>query len=241
MNRENSLGERRAQAGGSWRVKSVIFDWSGVLSNDWDATFLVTNEILGLRGHPKVTKEEFRELYELPWMNFYRKIGLSIDVEWEYKEWEKRFPRHGNTIKALPQGKECLEWLHKKGIKCVVLSSHNHKLLSDEIEKYGYKEFIHAVRGSSEDKRNEIESFIVGHEIERNSSLYVGDMCHDIETARLAGIKSVAVLSGYDKREKLEREKPDFIINDVGELPKLVEKLEARKASAEATAVEGEK
>ena len=214
-------------------IKSVIFDWSGVLSDDWDATWNVTNEILELKGYPRVSREKFKDLYELPWMNFYKKLGVSVDVKWEYGTWEKLFPKYCHTIRALPQGKECLEWLHNRGIKCFVLSAHNHQLLSNEIEQYGYKDFIYAVKGSNEDKRKTIEAFAASHEIEKETSLYVGDMCHDMETARLAGIRSVAVLSGYDKREKLEREKPDFILNHVGELPSLVEKLDGEKQGSE--------
>ena len=211
------------------KIKSVIFDWSGVLSYDWEATFLIVNEILELKNHPTVTREEFKDLYELPWMNFYEKIGVEVDIQWEYDEWEKRFPKYYHTIKALPHGKECLEWLNKKGIKCVVLSAHNHNLLLEEIENYGFKDLIQVVNGNNFDKRKTIEEFVSNHEIERETSLYIGDMCHDVETARLAGIKSVAVLSGYDKRERLEAEKPDFILNHVGELPALIEKLDAEK------------
>ena len=210
------------------KIKSVIFDWSGVLSSDWDATFHVANEILELRGREKMSKQEFRKMYELPWMNFYKKINLPIDPEWEYAEWKKRFPKYYSLIKPLPHGKETLEWLKEKGIKSIILSSHNQTLLEKELEEYGYKDLIDAVDGSNNGKREKIHDLMKEHEIEAGGTLYVGDMCHDVETAKHAGIISVAVLSGYDSKKKLEAAKPDYILNDVGELPRLIQDLEGK-------------
>ncbi len=213
------------------KIKSVIFDWSGVLSSDWDATFHVTNEILEFWGRNKMSAQEFRKRYELPWMNFYRKINLKVDPKWEYAEWEKRFPKYCHLIKPLPHGLETLKWLKEKGVKVVLLSSHNHKLLEREIKEYGYTGFIDAVDGSNENKMDKIHALLEEHEIEKESTLYVGDMCHDVETAKHAGVTSVAVLSGYDTKEKLERAQPDYILKDVGELPKLIGKLEGKECA----------
>jgi phosphoglycolate phosphatase len=208
------------------KIKSVIFDWSGVLSSDWDATFHVTNEILEHWGRPMMRKAEFRERYELPWMNFYKKIGLEVDPKWEYAEWEKRFPKYYHLIKPLPHGLETLKWLKARNIKVVLLSSHNHRLLECEVKEFGYSGFIDAIDGSNENKMHKIKALLEEHQIEKESTLYVGDMCHDVETAKHAGVISVAVLSGYDRREKLERAGPDFILDDVGGLPRLIEELE---------------
>ena len=210
-------------------IKSIIFDWSGVLSDDWEAVFETTNDVLEIHGYPRLSMERFRELYELPWENFYKKQGYKIDMDYEYKLWDEIFPKYYPKIKALPHGKQVLKWLKKKSIKTIVFSSHNKKLVNEEIKNYGYSELIDDAEGSIPDKRKRIEELVNKHEIERKSTLYVGDMCHDIETARLAGIKSVAVLSGYDSREKLEKEKPDYIIKGVGELPTLIEKIEANE------------
>jgi len=43
-------------------IKSVIFDWSGVLSNDWAATVVTENDVLEEWGHPRISEEKFKEL-----------------------------------------------------------------------------------------------------------------------------------------------------------------------------------
>ena len=210
-------------------IETVIFDWSGVLSDDWEATFVVSNEVLKHWGHERLSREKFKELYELPWMNFYKKLRVTVDEEKEYKLWEKIFPNHMHLIKPFSDAKEVLSKLKSSGKKVVVFSAHNQNLLEREIEDYGFSDLIDSVDASNSDKRAKVEQLVLANEIEKEDCIYVGDMCHDVETARLAGIKSVAVLSGYDSREKLECEKPNYIIEGVGELPALIEEIEVEE------------
>jgi phosphoglycolate phosphatase len=50
----------------------------------------------------------------------------------------------------------------------------------------------------------------------------VGDSVVDIKAGKLAGAKTVAVLSGIYAREELEREKPDLIIENINDFPKFL-------------------
>ena len=43
-------------------------------------------------------------------------------------------------------------------------------------------------------------------------------MGHDVDTARHAGITSIAVLTGYDSAAKLERFRPDLMVRDLERL-----------------------
>jgi len=207
-------------------ISTVILDWSGVVSNDWQATFLAGNDVLEERGYQRLSEQKFRELYELPWHRFYEKQGIKVEPEDERERWERLFPKYYGRIKAFPFAKKTICRLKKQGKKVIVFSSHNQSLLEKEAEEYGLKGFIDFIYGGMDDKREKIVAMIARHEIEKKNTIFLGDMCHDIETAKHAGIRSVAVLSGYDTKERLEKAKPDFIIKDLGELPALIKKLE---------------
>ena len=207
-------------------IETVILDWSGVVSDDLEATFATSNDVLEHWGHSRLTMQKFRELYELPWMRFYEKLGMQVNMEKEYELWEKIFPKHFGKIKSFPCSKKVLQWLKQNGKKVMVFSSHCQKLVEQEIEDYGFQGLIDHVDASNEDKREKIDALLKRHEIETKTTIYVGDMVHDVETAKQAGIRSVAVLCGYDSKEKLEKAGPGFIIKDLGELPGLVEKIE---------------
>ncbi len=208
-------------------IETVILDWSGVVSDDWSATVAAGNDVLERWGHERISKEKFKELYELPWINFYKKLGLIIDEDKERKLWEKILPKYYNLVKILPNAKQAMEELKKINKKIVILSSHNSNLLIEEAKAYEVSKFIDAIHASVNDKRDEIKNLIAKHEAEPDKTVYVGDMVHDIETAKLAKVKSIAVLSGYDEKEKLEKAKPDYILQDIGELPALIETLDS--------------
>lgn len=210
-------------------IKTIIFDWSGVISDELDADVATTNDILEARGYPKISKEKFLELYELPWENFYKKQGIPVEMKEENARWSKIFPKHYSKLRLFPHAKEVLECLKNRGKKIVVLSSHNADLLEEEIELFGLRGLIDAVDASNSDKRGKIDAFLKEHGINKRETVFVGDTSHDIETAKFAGIKSIAVLSGFGTKESLEKQKPDYLIEKISELPELVERIEAEE------------
>ena len=50
----------------------------------------------------------------------------------------------------------------------------------------------------------------------------MGDMVHDIETARHGGVLDVAVLSGFDHIEKLIPARPTIIARDIAAVQQLL-------------------
>jgi len=53
--------------------------------------------------------------------------------------------------------------------------------------------------------------------------LIVGDSVADIKAGKAVGARTVAVLSGLFSREELAKERPDFILKDVTELPSYIQ------------------
>jgi phosphoglycolate phosphatase len=54
--------------------------------------------------------------------------------------------------------------------------------------------------------------------------MFVGDMVHDIETARHAGVLSCAVLTGYDSLCKLKAANPDLLFRGLREVRDFLER-----------------
>ncbi|GEM_PF-235060 len=208
------------------KIDTVIFDWSGVLSDELDADVATVNEILEERGHSKVSKEKFLELYELPWSNFYKKQGLPFDVDTEYSSWKRIFPKHYSKLKLFPRAKETLQWLKERGKKIIVLSSHNAELVKEEIEQFGLGGIIDAFDAGNNNKMQKIDALLKEHCIKKKETVYLGDTAHDIETAQFVGVKSIAVLGGFENRGKLEKAKPDYILEKISDLPAMIEKIE---------------
>ena len=61
--------------------------------------------------------------------------------------------------------------------------------------------------------------------LQPDETLFIGDMEHDIETAKHGGVHSCAVLTGYNTLEQLRAAQPDLIVEHLARI--------ARRAGAE--------
>ena len=83
-------------------------------------------------------------------------------------------------------------------------------------------EFFEVAYTEIMDKREKIREIITTHDLDPRETMFVGDMIHDIETARHGGVLDVAVLSGFDTIEKLMISEPTIIAKDISSLKTLL-------------------
>ncbi len=202
-------------------IKNIIFDWSGTLSDDFLPVCKATLIVLEKRGVKNVSMDKFREEFELPALNFYRRYLPNIKKE----ELRKEFIDAIYSIdgpKPFPEAMKFLESLHEKGVKIALLSSHLRKKVEEEIDDYGFAKFFKHVKGSAHDKREEIVGLLDECEFKEEETAFVGDMTHDIESGKKANVTTIAVTWGYEPKEKLEKANPDHIVESFDELKELI-------------------
>src|SRR5205823_10642704 len=76
------------------------------------------------------------------------------------------------------------------------------------------------------DKREKIHAIIEQHRLVPDETIFIGDMQHDIETARHGGVHSCAVLTGYNNLAQLRAAEPDMIVEHLGELREILARQE---------------
>ncbi|MCX5713439.1 MAG: HAD-IIIA family hydrolase, partial [Candidatus Omnitrophica bacterium] len=61
-------------------------------------------------------------------------------------------------------------------------------------------------------------------QIDTSKSFFIGDTIRDIQTGKAAGLKTILVFSGKEKRENKDnwQEQPDFIANDLSGAAKII-------------------
>ena len=60
-------------------------------------------------------------------------------------------------------------------------------------------------------------------DVKLENSVYIGDSRSDIKSGKSAGMKTIAVLSGFDDLHALSKEFPDAVINSVAELKMIID------------------
>jgi phosphoglycolate phosphatase-like HAD superfamily hydrolase/8-oxo-dGTP pyrophosphatase MutT (NUDIX family) len=199
-------------------IKNVILDWSGTLVDDFTPVLDATNQIFRHYGKPIFTAEEFREKFYLPFPAFYKEYlpdSAMADLDSHYRG---VFRDMQTGIAPLPHSLDFLEYLRERNIPTFLLSSIHTEHWEAQGGRLGVQHYFkHAYVGAL-DKRQVILHLLADHDLNADETIFIGDMTHDIETARHAGVMSCAVLTGYDSLEKLKSVSPDLLFRNLKEV-----------------------
>ncbi len=204
-------------------IRNIIFDWSGTLVDDLPAVWHATNHVFRSAGLPEMSMETFRAEFCLPFKNFYDRFTPNIPYPQLELWFREHFKNSQHAVDALPHSREFLQVCRDKGLKTFVLSSVLPDAYSIQAQETGLSRFIdHAYTGVL-DKRLEIVKLLSVHNLALDETLFIGDMQHDIETAKTGGVFSCGVLTGYNSLQQLRESKPDLITEHLSELRRILD------------------
>jgi phosphoglycolate phosphatase len=205
-------------------IRNVILDWSGTLVDDFNPVLEATNEIFKHYGKPVFSVEDFREKFYLPFPEFYKEhLPESALPELDH-HYHTAFKLLQTGIEPLPHSLEFLEYLQKRGLPTFLLSTIHHEHFEAQGGRLGWKKYFKQAYVQALDKRKVILHLLAEHELDASETIFIGDMVHDIETARHAGVISCAVLTGYDSLQKLKAANPDLLFRNLREVHDFLER-----------------
>ncbi|HEV2454752.1 MAG TPA: NUDIX domain-containing protein [Verrucomicrobiae bacterium] len=207
-------------------IRNIIFDWSGTLVDDLPAVLQASNFVLTRAGKTEMTLEQFRAEFCLPFTNFYSRHTPEVPMP-QLEEWfHAEFRRAQAAVCELPHARTFLKFCQKKKLRLFLLSS----VLTDHFQVQssvtGFGAFLEKPYTGVWDKREKIHDILRENALRPEETLFIGDMQHDIETARHGGVHSCAVLTGYNTLDQLRAAKPDLIVEHLSELRDILEKNE---------------
>ena len=205
-------------------IRNIIFDWSGTLVDDLPAVWEATNHVFLQAGVPELTLDEFRAEFCLPFKKFYDKFLPAVPVEQLEVWFHGRFRECQDSVVPLPHAREFLQFCRARGVRTFVLSSVHRDHWAAQAEAAAFAEFIGEAYVGVWDKREKIHSILEQHGLVPAETLFIGDMQHDIETARHGGVHACAVLTGYNNLAQLRAAQPDLIVEHLGELRGLLDR-----------------
>jgi phosphoglycolate phosphatase len=204
--------------------KNLIFDWSGTLVDDLGPVLDATNAVFDAYGLKPMTREEFRRHFRLPYVGFYEEFLPGVPISELEDIFRAAFAASASPVTVLPYAREKLDWCRRRGIRSFVLTSMDEPAFRKQLAQFGLGDVFEATYAGVVDKRHRIGEILERHGLERDLTAFVGDMVHDIETARHGGVASVAVLTGYTAPETLAEARPDFTVADLDELRRMLER-----------------
>ena len=203
-------------------IRNIIFDWSGTLANDLGPVLEATNGIFRDFGRSEMSLEEFRRTFRLPFSGFYAEMLPQATAEGLEALYERFFAHLQDGVELLPGAKEFLDFCHATERRIFLLSTIKKEHFVTQATRLGViDEFEHAYVQIM-DKREKIKEILEVHGLKPEETMFIGDMVHDIETARHGGVIDVAVLTGFDPADKLHAAEPSILVRDLPSLQKLL-------------------
>lgn len=203
-------------------IKNVLLDWSGTLADDLGPVIKATNAIFREYGRAEMNREEFRTHFRLPFSGFYAEFLPQATAEGLEVLYEKFFANLQDEVTLLPGAREFLDHCAATGRRMFLLSTIKPSHFEVQATALGVREvFEHPYVGIL-DKREKIREILLERGLEARETMFVGDMVHDIETARHGGVLDVAVLTGFDSQEKLAAVKPSVMVENLAALQRLL-------------------
>jgi phosphoglycolate phosphatase len=203
-------------------IRNIIFDWSGTLVDDLPAVLKASNFVLTQAGKPEMSLEQFRAEFSLPFRKFYDRHTPDVPVE-KLEDWfHASFRQAQTSVVELPHARDFLKFCRAKKLRTFLLSTVHADHFAVQCRVNGFDVYLERPYTDVWDKRKKIHDILAENNLKPDETLFIGDMEHDIETAKHGGIHSCAVLTGYNTLEQLRAAKPDLFVEHLGELRRVL-------------------
>jgi phosphoglycolate phosphatase-like HAD superfamily hydrolase/ADP-ribose pyrophosphatase YjhB (NUDIX family) len=205
-------------------IRNIIFDWSGTLVDDLPAVLAATNAVFQECDVEPLSLQTFRAEFCLPFKHFYDRFIPHVPLADLERSFHGHFRREQAQVAALPHAREFLLFCRRRGLRTFVLSTVHQDYFALQSAASGFDQFIDRPYTGIWDKRLKIVELLAENQLAAAETLFIGDMQHDIETAKHGGVHSCAVLTGYNRLDQLRASEPDVIVEHLGELLQILER-----------------
>ncbi len=201
------------------KFKTGLFDMDGTLIDSSAAILSSVKEAARIRGLRIPADNEIKETIYLP-------SQLSFKVLYPDKdpaEFDSVFLHLIRTkfkpmIKELPKSKMTLELIREKGIKIGIVTTKDRESADEMIRLFQFSYDILLTAEDTERARPDPEPLLEAIELLKSTAaqtFYCGDTPPDIIQGRRASVKTIGLTTGMYSKEDLEKEKPDFVFDNI--------------------------
>ena len=202
----------------------AIFDYDGVLVDSLEEALSVGCEYCRSVNHDRLpTAAIIGSLEKMTYFDLARAIGLSEKGAERYSRYTfDRFRTMGSAMAFYPEIEMLLRTTATRNV--AIVSGNDREVISAKLFDHFLKDRIPCILGALEpgDKTEKIGQACRFFGVAPGRACMIGDSTSDIRHARQAGVRSIAATWGWQSREKLVGENPDFVVDNVQDLAALL-------------------
>jgi len=205
-------------------LHGVLFDWDGTLLDSYHAdsqAFLAMFRAMGVDwGLPELERH-----YSPDWYAVYRAAEIP-EKRWDEanRVWREFYAKHPS--KLMGATRRVLAQLNKR-YRLGLVSSGDRDRVSRQLRDFRLTRVFRTrvLGGDTEEKKPHPAPLLKAlkeMKVDPRDCVYVGDTPEDVEMARAAGVRAIAVLGPFPTEKKLRAAKPEILLNQLKELPALL-------------------
>jgi HAD superfamily hydrolase (TIGR01549 family) len=209
------------------KIKTGLFDMDGTLIDSSKAILSSVKEAARIIGLRIPTDKEIKAIIHLP-------SQLSFKILYpdrEPDEFDSVFlslmrNEFKDMIEEIPKAKMTLELLTEKGIKIGIVTTKDKISAEEAVRNFHFPFDLLLTAEDTERTRPDPEPLLKAIEILNSippQTIYCGDTPQDIIQGKRAGVKTIGLTTGMHKKVELEKEKPDFIIDNIDAVLNILE------------------
>jgi phosphoglycolate phosphatase len=203
-------------------IRNLLFDWSGTLADDLPSVLNAVNGMLRSADAGELTREEFKARFRLPYTEFFEEVLPGLPLERLQQLYLEHFPHVHEGVTLLPHAAEFIQYAAATGRRMVVLSSAPLQHVAAQAQALGLRDAFEILRCGVIDKRTEIHVLLAELDMAAAETAFIGDMRHDVDAGKAAGVLTIATCTGYESAETLLTAEPDLLVRDLSRLPALL-------------------
>jgi HAD superfamily hydrolase (TIGR01549 family) len=208
-------------------IQGVLFDWDGTLLNSYRADSSAYLAMFRAMGIPWGL-DELAQHYSPNWYHVYRAAGLPR-ARWDEADrlWRLQYARHRpRLLGGVRQMLKRLRGHHQLGL---VTSGDRDRVLL-QLRTFGLTRLFAARVCSGDTLRRKphpapLRLALRQMCLEPSACVYVGDSPEDLEMARRAKVRAIAVLGPFPTERRLRAAKPDLLLDSIRDLPAALREL----------------
>jgi phosphoglycolate phosphatase len=209
------------------KLDGVLFDWDGTLIDSYAADSAAYLAMFREMGIPWGLEELARH-YSPNWYRVYRAAKLPR-ARWDDADraWRAQYAKHSpQLIAGARQVLERLGRVHHLGL----VTSGDRDRVTRQLREFRLTRVFGArvCSGDTPEKKPHpapLRLALRQLSLEPSACVYVGDSPEDLEMAKRAGVRAIAVLGPFPTERRLRAARPDFLLESIRELPDVLRNL----------------